>query len=236
MSTVATKTRTKTKTADTERERLSRHTVTERALALADSGGLASLTIRGLTESLGVTAMALYWHFRNKDELLAALAERVWSEIDTDLDPAAPWPDRLRRLMQSYISVLRAHPAAPDLLMRDENRNQAALQVTEAALTVLRGAGFDPVHASAIARSGLWTGITLVISEPGKHPGVPEDEKAEHRRKDLLALSLLPASTFPHVVECAAPLTACDDPEFHYRLGIDMYIAAAEAIARTPRT
>ncbi|HEY3868478.1 MAG TPA: TetR/AcrR family transcriptional regulator [Actinocrinis sp.] len=220
-----------TKTTESERERLSRQTVTERALAIADGGGLASLTIRGLTESLGVTAMALYWHFRNKDELLAALAERVWSEVDTSLDPAAPWPAQLRRLMQSYISVLRAHAAAPDLLMRDANRNQPALRVTEAALTVLLGAGFDPDNACAIARSGLWTGITLVISEPGKHPGVPDEEKAEYRRRDQLALSLLPASTFPHVVECAAPLTACDDPEFHYRLGIDMYIAAAEAIA-----
>ena len=36
---------------------------------------------------------------------------------------------------------------------------------------------------------------------------------------------------YPRVVECAVPLTACDNPEFHYRLGIDVFIAGVEAIA-----
>ena len=56
--------------------------------------------------------MALYWHFRSKDELLDGLAERVWSEIDIDVDPRAPWPDQLRGLLESLLRVLRAHPAA----------------------------------------------------------------------------------------------------------------------------
>ena len=33
--------------------------------------------------------MALYWHFRSKEELIAGLADRVWGEIDTDVDDAA---------------------------------------------------------------------------------------------------------------------------------------------------
>ena len=60
----------------------------DRALALADAHGLEALTIRRLAQDLGVTPMALYWHFRSKEELLAALGDRVWTEIDVNLDPA----------------------------------------------------------------------------------------------------------------------------------------------------
>jgi hypothetical protein len=52
-------------------------------------------------------------------------------------------------------------------------RNAAALHATETTLDILRTVGFDPRHASAIARSALWTGITLVMSEPGYHPMLP---------------------------------------------------------------
>src|SRR5215472_898193 len=65
-----------------ERTRLTRAAVVDRALRLADADGLEALTIRKLAAELGVTPMALYWHFRSKDELLEGLAERVWSEID----------------------------------------------------------------------------------------------------------------------------------------------------------
>ena len=68
--------------AEAQRSRLSKATVVQRALALADAGGLDALTIRRLAQELGVTPMALYWHFRSKDDLLDGLAERVWSEID----------------------------------------------------------------------------------------------------------------------------------------------------------
>ena len=105
---------------DGERTRLTRAAVVDRALALADASGLDSLTIRKLATELGVTPMALYWHFRGKDELLEGLAERVWSEIDVAVDPAAPWTDQLRGLLVSLLTVLRAHPAAPQLLAQSE--------------------------------------------------------------------------------------------------------------------
>src|SRR5580698_4105931 len=88
---------------DGERPRLSKRAVVERALKLADADGLDALTIRKLAQELGVTPMALYWHFRSKDDLLVGLAERLWSEIDLTVDPSAPWSAQLRELLQSLI-------------------------------------------------------------------------------------------------------------------------------------
>src|SRR5215467_14655895 len=105
---------------DTERTRLSKQAVTERALALADASGPDGLTIRRLAQDLGVTPMALYWHFRSKEELIAGVTDRIWRELRTDVDPAAPWPAQLRGLLESLIDVLRAHPSASQLLLEGE--------------------------------------------------------------------------------------------------------------------
>ncbi len=219
---------------DPGRPRLSKATVVGRALALADAGGVDALTIRRLAQDLGVTPMALYWHFRSKDELLAGLADQVWSEIDAEVDAAAPWPAQLRGLLESLVSVLRAHPAAAQLILSSEKHSAAFLHATEVTLEVLRGAGFDAEHASEIAKSALWTGLTLVMSEPGFEPdvapGLSAAERTELLRRKRIQYAMLPVAQYPRMVECAPEMTAAE-PEFHYRFGIDLFVAGVEAMA-----
>jgi TetR/AcrR family tetracycline transcriptional repressor len=223
--------------SEAERPKLSRDTVVDGALDIADRDGLDALTIRRLAQSLGVTPMAFYWHFRSKEELLAGLAERIWAEIDADVDAAADWPQQLRGLIESLVRVLRSHRCASQLLVSGYKLNSdAALRVTETTLEVLRRAGFDPVHASEIARSALWTGIMLVMSTPGFGTALTEAERAETQRRDHVRLALLPPGQYPRLVEAAAPMTACesDDQQFHYRFGIDLFLAGVRDMAARP--
>jgi AcrR family transcriptional regulator len=220
------------KTAEAERTRLTRSAVVDCALQLADAEGIDALTIRRLATELGVTPMALYWHFRNKEELIAGLVDRIWSEIRSDVDPAAAWPRQLRGLLESLIDVLRAHPCAPGLLMGSDMLIPAGMQAIEVALEVLHAAGFDARHASEIARSGMWAGLTLVMSEPGFDPGTTEAERAELQRRKQVELASLPPQRYPRLVEAAVPLTTCTgDPVFHYRFGVDLFIAGVRAMA-----
>jgi TetR/AcrR family transcriptional regulator, tetracycline repressor protein len=213
--------------------KLSKAAVVDRALALGDAVGLEALTIRRLATELGVTPMALYWHFRSKDELLAALGDRVWTEIDIDVDPDADWPAQLRGLLESLVQMLRAHPCASALLLSGEKmRGEASLVVTEKALAALAGGGFDPVQACEVARNALWTALSLVMSEPGYQSGsVAEPERAEHQRQSQVRLAMLPPDRFPRLVAAARPMTTCDNPEYHYRFGIDLFIAGVQALA-----
>src|SRR5215469_1025554 len=222
-----------TQAPETGRTRLSKQAVVDRGLALADADGLDKLTIRRLAQDLGVTPMALYWHFRSKEDLLTGLADQLWGEIDVNVDLSKPWPAQLRGLMESLVAVLRAHPSASQLLMDMEKQSEPALRATEVTLEVLRGAGFDPRHASAIARSALWTALMLRASEPGAKPGMTDAELEEHLRQSQVRMAMLPADQYPRVVECAAELTRCDDPEFHYQFGVDLFIAGVEAVAAT---
>jgi AcrR family transcriptional regulator len=51
--------------------------VVEHALEVLDRHGLADLSMRRLAADLGVQPSALYWHFANKQALLAAVADEI---------------------------------------------------------------------------------------------------------------------------------------------------------------
>ena len=203
----------------------------DRALTLADRDGLDALTIRRLATELGVTPMALYWHFRSKEELIAGMADRVWGEIRTDVDEASHWSDQLRMMLESLIHVLRSRSSASALLVSSEKLGPSHWAATEKALEILRGAGFGPEHASEIAKSALWTGLTLVMSEPGYDAGLTQQERTEMMRRKQVELASLPPARYPRLVEAAVPLTSCDNTEFHYRFGVDLFIAGVRALA-----
>lgn len=57
--------------------RHSREDISLTALRILDERGLADLTMRHLAAELNVTPGALYWHFPNKQSILADLANRI---------------------------------------------------------------------------------------------------------------------------------------------------------------
>ena len=44
------------------------------------------------------------------------------------------------------------------------------------------------------------------------------------QRRNQVGLAMLPASKYPRLIECAVPMTNCDEPDFHYRFGIGLFI------------
>ncbi len=65
----------------TERAPLNRALIAETALSLIDERGLDQLSMRKLGAELGVEAMSLYNHVDNKDDLLDAVADRLYERI-----------------------------------------------------------------------------------------------------------------------------------------------------------
>lgn len=57
--------------------------IVDRATALLDRFGLASVTMRALADDLGIRPSALYWHVADKQTLLAAVADRIVSGART---------------------------------------------------------------------------------------------------------------------------------------------------------
>jgi TetR/AcrR family transcriptional regulator, tetracycline repressor protein len=219
----------------TSRVTLTPQTVVEGALALADAEGLEAVTIRRLAKELGVTPMALYWHFRSKDELLEGMAARIFEEIDLSVDTSATWQAQLRALLGSMVSVLRAHPATAILLSTRTASSEGALRATEVALDILGRGGFSPTEATQIARHALSTVSNLISGEPGVVAREESGKLIDVRRRARLFLESLPPERYPRLVEAATPLSEGVAPDTYFAFGLDLLLAGIEAMAARKR-
>jgi AcrR family transcriptional regulator len=121
---------------------LSRERVLDAAICLADEGGLESVSMRKLAQSLGVQAMSLYNHVVNKDDLLDGMVDQVVSEIEVP-DLSLDWKMAMWRRATSAHGVLLRHPWAALALMSRVNVGPAMLRYVDATLGCLREAGFS---------------------------------------------------------------------------------------------
>jgi AcrR family transcriptional regulator len=216
-------------------QRLSRASILDRALAVADAEGLHAVSVRRLARDLGVTPMALYWHFDSKEALLHALGDRLLGGLDLTVDQRVPWPEQLRALVVSLTAVLRAHPSAAALIgSLPTTASENALRATEVALDILRRAGFSPEEATHVTHQIVRTTTAMVIAELDVAPA-PGEPGADPGGKEAFLRSLPPAR-FPRVIEAAGPLSASDDPETFYDLVIELILAGIETAATRRRS
>jgi AcrR family transcriptional regulator len=213
------------------RGQLSRTLVVDRALALADDEGLDAVTIRRLATELDVTPMALYWHFRTKDDLLASMADRLLDDVEI---PAAQgsWPELLRGGITALVSALRPHPQVAPLVALRMVQHPTGLALTEMALGALDAAGFSTADAAQLAGHALTTAIVLVTGDQVDDSGSTAEREDELAAKGAF-LRGLPVDRYPHVVAAAAALTHCDDVDRFYALGVDVFVAGLEGLARS---
>jgi AcrR family transcriptional regulator len=216
----------------TPAERLSKATVAERALRLADEEGLDAITIRRLAKELGVTPMALYWHFKNKDELLLGVVDHVLSGVRADRSAGDPWQKQLRAIVETVIGVMRAHPSLPDLMhSTDKTQTPSFNRATNDTLALLADAGFDVEEAYWIASYLLHGAMNLVAAQPDCPASVPPEQAEEWRRQKRARLECLPADTFPMMIEFAKTYRRAPDVERYFVFGTDLLMSAVEAMA-----
>jgi AcrR family transcriptional regulator len=126
---------------------LTHERVLQTALKLADQGGLESLSMRKLGQELGVEAMALYYHFANKEELLDGIVDLVWSEVELPV-AGADWKSAMRQRAVSLRDVLARHRWAIGLLESRRHPGPANLRHHDAVIGNLRAAGFTMAMAA----------------------------------------------------------------------------------------
>jgi TetR/AcrR family tetracycline transcriptional repressor len=215
-------------------EKLSKSAVAERALRLGDEEGLEAVTIRRLAQALGVTPMALYWHFKNKDELMLGIVDHVLDGVRAERAETDPWETQLRAMVESLVTVMRAHPILAELLHSVEKDEAASFsRATNDALTLLTRAGFGIREAFWVAGYLLHGAIGLVAGQPDCPPMVPAAGVTEWRRQKRLKMERLPVDQFPMLVAFAATYNDDPDPERYFAFGIDLLIAGVTAAAHS---
>ena len=186
-----------TRPAPTEpRVPLTRERVLHAAVELADRDGIEALSMRKLGQELGVEAMSLYNHVRNKDDLLSGIVGVVTEEIEAPV-PGADWKAIIRNSAISAHDVLVEHRWAASLMMRTSDVVPARLRWSEGLLQTLREAGFsaDLTHHAYHALESHISGFTLwQVSLPFE----TRDELAEMAGEFLRTF---PGEQYPYTLE-----------------------------------
>ena len=138
---------TQTEPSARARAPLSRERVMRAAIALADSSGIESLSMRKLGQDLGVEAMSLYNHVANKDDILDGIVDFVFGEIALPSGKAEWKPAMRKRAISAHDALLR-HPWAPSLMQSRTRPGPATLRHHDSVLGSLRKAGFTLVMAA----------------------------------------------------------------------------------------
>ncbi|MEV6908800.1 TetR family transcriptional regulator [Amycolatopsis sp. NPDC051071] len=217
----------------TRREPLNREKVLDAALALAGEEGLKGLSMRKLAKTLGVEAMALYNHVRNKTDILDGIAERVYSGIER-ADPASPWQERVRVTVLNTYRALARHPVVPMALATDEaNPNSVrALLPTDDLIGALYEAGFDgdEVRQTLGALNSLVFG-SLLLTTIGFT--LDRDGEAEQEKRDRYLRRVDPA-VLPNFSR-ALPALSAVEPERDFIKALDILVDGLTSAAASGR-
>ena len=157
--------------------------------------------MRKLGAALGVEAMALYHHFRNKAELLDGVLELLVEQTEKGVVTNAPPLRRLRRMFENMRRIAIEHPHAFILLPTRRFRTKTLLEAYERLLQTFREAGFDAEASARYFRvlAGFVSGAGL--AEIGSRALQPD-------ASDIILEDFSDQQNFPRVTEVVPYLKA----------------------------
>jgi AcrR family transcriptional regulator len=215
-------------TSAERRTRLTRDRVVAAAIALADRDGVESISMRRLAQELGVEAMSLYTHVRNKDDLLDGMIDAVIGQIPVDA-AGAGWKAALREMVLAARGVVLRHPWAPRTMETRTAPGLAATRYINAVLGILREGGFSIAqahHALHILGSRV-VGFTQDLF----------DDSAEIDPETAARIASELGPTLPYAAEMALAVThtgalgRCDD-DVEFAFALDFILDGLERLRK----
>ena len=225
-------TKIETSTSAPPRVPLSRERILSSAVALADEGGVESLSMRKIALELGVVPMALYKHVANKDELLDGLVDVVVGEIDPPL-PDADWRMTIRERVLSARRALLRHPWASQVIESRTDPTPAVIEYMDSMIGIFRGGGFsiDVTHHAMHAMGSRLLGFSQELFDDSSGDGADIEEL---QRQWM-------AERYPHITEMVAAIShddasvvgsGCDD-QFEFEFALDLMLDGLDRLRTT---
>jgi AcrR family transcriptional regulator len=172
---------------------LTREHVVRAALKLLDEVGLDGLTVRRLADDLGVQNPALYWHFRDKHELLDEMASTVIGDAFATLQPPADradWRGVVWGIAQAFRRAMLACRDGARLIAGADLMREDHLAGLDQAVRHLMDAGFTGIEAFAgiLAAVHYTIGTTFQQqADPRRAPAATVDRDRGAQLTGLLA-------------------------------------------------
>ena len=207
---------------------LTQEQVVKRAVELMAEAGLEALTLRRLAAELGVSAPTLYWHVRDKRQLLDLMAEALVAQEDRSTTPAhgQPWWDWLAERARVQYRALVSHRDAA-LVVAGNRPTEARLPEIEQVLASLVVVGFPPAEALRTVLSIANYVIGCAVERQAEAARPPDPD-----RDDRLVARIRAAGDLPTLTAAMAGLgepgsPAAGDAGFEH--GLALLIAGVRA-------
>ncbi len=205
-----------------ERERLTRERVIDAALSVMDAEGLDAVSMRRVAREVGVEAMSLYNHVRDKDDLLQGVCERIMATYEFPDGYEEDWVERAKAGARSWRRLLQAHPDLLRLFAETHGpvpSSPESMRPTEFALTMFREAGLserDTVQAFH-AFGGYIQGFVMM-----------EAGSIKDRHEDHFMGAEIPEDVFPTLAAVSRHWAECQ-PDEQFEFGLDLLIRGLQA-------
>jgi AcrR family transcriptional regulator len=217
------------KAAMPERASLTKERVLRAALAIADEGGIESLSMRLLGGRLGVEAMSLYNHVENKDDILDGVLDLVVEEIAIPA-AGANWRSAMHERAVSAWLAFQRHPWASALMDSRLNSGPARLRYFDSMIGTLRRAGFS-LELAARAFSVLDCYVygfgrqRLNMASSGEK----EDEKRAESFRDIV-----PGESYPYLAQMAElTMKTGYDEDADFEFGLNLILDGLERLLKS---
>jgi AcrR family transcriptional regulator len=211
---------------------LTRDAIVEAALRVLDREGLDGLSMQRVAQELKTGAGSLYWHVRNKGELLQLLSERLAGEIELPEPDPSGWREQLKDIGRQMRTGAHRHRDGARITLGRVPSGPTVARFAEWLFELLTPLGVpDRVIAYVGDIAALYVGAyafeeSLGVASPTGQDLPPEQIVAMFR--DYL-LSL-PAEQFPHVHRAIGDLFG-GDPDERFEFGLDLLIRGISTYA-----
>ncbi|MGA5499322.1 TetR/AcrR family transcriptional regulator [Streptomyces cinereoruber] len=194
----------------------SRAEITATAVAIADTEGLAAVTMRAVAARLGAGTMSLYSYVPNKETLLELMIDEVNGDHRLPTTPTGDWRSDLRQIAHEQRAIMRRHPWLPAALPARQTLGPNTLAVLDHVLAVMTPSGL--AAQARLEAFSLLTGFVAshtsyelaqqrAIEAAGRSPGELLDAQARYLR------AAVADSRYPHLAQALAALDGDHNPD-----------------------
>ncbi|QUW89063.1 TetR/AcrR family transcriptional regulator C-terminal domain-containing protein [Streptomyces sp. V17-9] len=208
---------------------LDRERIVAAAVALADEGGLAAVSLRKVAARLDAGPMRLYGYISTKDELFDLMVDAVYAEILPG-ERAGDWREALRSLAHGTRRAALRHEWLADLLGGRPALGPNGLAVSEATLAALDGlTDVDTVMRAVETVSAYFTGaIRREITDLRAERATGLSKSEWHRARGPHVTRMLATGRFPALARAVHDGTHVDAEE-SFATGLEWVLDAVAA-------
>ena len=214
---------------------LSKELITETALRLIGEHGPEALSVRRLGAALGCDPSALYRYFRNTDDLLLAIADRIIGDTMDGFVAGPDWVASLREMAMRVRAGYLAHPRAAAMASYRVTRRENEFRAVETGVGLLLSAGFPPADAVRLYLAFIDTVLSHAALDAACHALPPQQREADEQSWTEAYQSVDPAA-YPALSEVRGELHTMAESSFELAVDLLLDALAAKASALGPRT